>query len=152
MVYKHINNIEVTLHRNDRVLEITEKGNLRMVDSNKSNGTKLIIKECIDINMRRSLFLYYKNKPFSLKPAKHLTDVEINLNDSISYFPHIIEKELFKINSIAILDSNNPKLALDDYMCKKNGIIKWWDLYIDESGLKIPTSNQWFIVKKYEKN
>ena len=148
MVYKHINNIEVTLHRNDRVLEITDNGTLTMIDSNKSNGTKLIIKECIDINMRRSLFLYYKNKPFSFKTAKHLTDVEINLNESPSSFPHIIEKETFKISSIAILNSNNPKLALDDYMSKKNGIIKWWDLYTDEFGRKIPTTNQWFTVKQ----
>lgn len=146
---------KITLHSDNRVLQITDKGYLQMVVDNGHNGSQIELQEYINSDcMRRSLSLYYNYTKITFNKSCKNEAVQINIsNDSSTFSPYIIEKKINKLNNIAILNNSFASFALDDYNRTKKipGPIKWWDLDTTNNGKKIPKPNQLFIVKYHDK-
>jgi hypothetical protein len=144
----HSKEYNISLHRDTRVLVISEDGMMRMETSDGKNGTKFKMIEYVDsLNMRRSLTLNYKDKPVLFELAKNDTDVRIANSNGTQ--PYIVEKESFKMDCIAIVNHRFASFALDDYMGNEPGPIKWWELYTDKNDNKNPRPNQWFTIKQH---
>ena len=146
---------KITLHSDNRVLEITNQGLLQMIVDNGHNGTQIELQEYINSScMRRSLSLYYNDtKIIFNKPSKN-EDVQINFsNNSSTYSPYIIEKKIDSLNKIVILGNSFASYALDDFNrnYEKPGPIKWWDLDTTNNGKKKPKPNQLFTIKYHDK-
>tara|TARA_B100001175_G_C19100546_1_gene444900 strand:- start:38 stop:520 length:483 start_codon:yes stop_codon:yes gene_type:complete len=144
---------KITLHNDNRVLQITDEGLLQMVVDNGHNATQIELQESINPDcMRRSLSLYYNNTKITFNTPHKNEDVQIYIssndcsNDYSYCSPYIIEK---KINNIAILNNSFASFALDDYNRNENlpGPIKWWHLNTTINGLKTPKPNQLFTIK-----
>lgn len=138
-------NYIITLHRDSRVMEIGENGNLRMEKSNGTNGTKLEMRiEIEEYDMRQNIGLYFNGKKMSFQQPKKEDDVRI-IEDGIQ--PYIIEKEQFSQNIIALTNDRFGEFALDDYQGNKPGPIKWWNMWKDnKTGQHSIKPNQWFSV------
>ena len=146
---------KITLHSNNRVLQITNEGLLQMVVDEGNNGTQIELQEYINPDcMRRSLSLYYNNTKITFNTPHKNENVQIytsnDCSNDYSYCsPYIIEKKINKINKIAIQNNSFASYALDDYNRNENlpGPIKWWDLDTTNNGLKTPKPNQLWLVK-----
>ena len=153
--YSYTKRYKITLHSDNRVLQITDEGLLQMVVDNGYNGSQIELQEHINPDcMRRSLSLYYNDTKITFNKSYKNENVQINIsNDSSTYSPYIIEKKINNLNNIAILNNSFALFALDDYNRTEKipGPIKWWVLDTTNKGKKIPKSNQLFIVKYHDK-
>ena len=153
--YGYTKRHKITLHSDNRVLQITDEGLLYMVVDNGHNGSQIELQEYINPDcMRRSLSLYYNDTKITFNKSCKNEAVQINIsNDSSTYSPYIIEKKINNLNNIAILNNSFALFALDDFNRTEKipGPIKWWDLDTTNNGKKIPKPNQLFIVKYYDK-
>ena len=133
------------LHRDDRVLEITSDGYLRMILSDGSNGSifKLIQisdlgNQCIDYS------LYYKDNRISFDSDNN----DVKINDSGTKYPYITitSKPLVNTHHMAILNNRFASLVLDNHNGKNPGPIKWSLLDIGKYGKVTFKDNQWFLI------
>ena len=149
--YGYTKRYKITLHSDNRVLQITDEGLLQMVVDNGHNGSQIELQEHINPDcMRRSLSLYYNDTKITFNKSCKNEAVQINIsNDSSTYSPYIIEKKINNLNNIAILNNSFASYALDDFNRNHEipGPIKWWDLNTTTNGLKTPKPNQLFTIK-----